>query len=79
MVLTTTGKKQTRATTITLGTMVKPNQTTRIGATATIGIIWEATSQGYGPLGQPRVGEEHGQPDPGGGPEDEPEQDLWRV
>ena len=47
MVLTTTGKKQTRATTTTLGTMVKPNQTTRIGATATIGTIWEATSHGY--------------------------------
>ena len=46
-VVTTTGKKLTSATTSTLGISVNPNQTTRIGATATIGTICDATSHGY--------------------------------
>jgi len=45
-VLTVTGKKQTRAMIASFGPIPKPNQTTRIGAIATIGIVCEATSRG---------------------------------
>ena len=43
---TAIGKKATRAITITFGRRSKPVQITKIGAIATIGIIWETTSQG---------------------------------
>jgi hypothetical protein len=45
-VVTTTGKKQTRAMIASLGTMPKPNHTTSSGAMMTIGTAWEATSSG---------------------------------
>ena len=44
--LTTIGKKQMRAITISLGVMPKPNQITRIGAITTTGTACEATTSG---------------------------------
>ena len=44
--LTVIGKKQISATIASLGPIPKPNQTTRIGARTTIGIVCEATSSG---------------------------------
>ena len=44
--LTVIGKKQIRATTTILGPIPKPNQTSRIGAMTTIGIVCEATISG---------------------------------
>ena len=44
--LTTIGKKATRAITMTFGRRSKPVQSTKIGAIATIGTIWETTSHG---------------------------------
>ena len=41
-----TGKKQTSAISSSFGPSPKPNQTTRIGAIATGGIVCEATSSG---------------------------------
>ena len=43
---TTTGKKPSRKAAMTLGTMPKPNHTTKSGATATLGIDCENTSRG---------------------------------
>ena len=40
------GKKQIRAMIASFGPIPKPSQTTRIGATTTIGTVWEATSSG---------------------------------
>ena len=45
-VLTVIGKKQISATITSFGAIPKPNQTTRIGARSTIGIVCEATSSG---------------------------------
>ena len=45
-VLTVTGKKQTSAISSTFGPSPKPNQTIRIGAMATGGMVCEATSSG---------------------------------
>ena len=44
--LTAIGKKQISATIAIFGPIPKPNQTTRIGATTMIGIVWEATISG---------------------------------
>ena len=44
--LTVTGKKQTSAISSTFGPSPKPNQTIRIGAMATGGMVCEATSSG---------------------------------
>ena len=44
--LTTIGKKQISAITISLGAMPKPNQITRIGAITITGTAWEATTSG---------------------------------
>ena len=43
---TTTGKKQTSATTASFGASPKPSQITSSGATTTIGMVWEAMSSG---------------------------------
>ena len=45
-VLTVIGKKQIRAMIASFGPIPNPSQTTRIGATTTIGTVWEATSSG---------------------------------
>ena len=45
-VLTVIGKKQISAMIASFGPIPKPNQTTRIGAMAMIGIVCEATSSG---------------------------------
>ena len=45
-VLTTMGKKQTSAITITFGRRSNPVQTTMMGAMAGMGSVWETTSQG---------------------------------
>ena len=44
--LTVIGKKQIRAMISNFGKIPKPNQTTRIGASTTIGIVCEATRRG---------------------------------
>ena len=44
--LTVIGKKQTRPIRASFGPIPKPNQTTRTGAMAMIGIVWEAISSG---------------------------------
>ena len=45
-VATATGKNTMRATTITLGRRLNPNQITSTAATAGIGIVWLTISQG---------------------------------
>src|SRR5215470_6074962 len=51
---TTTGKKPSRNAAITLGTMPKPNHTTKSGAIATLGTDCENTSSGYTKLSTTR-------------------------
>ena len=43
---TTIGKKPSRKATMTLGSVPKPNQTTKSGATATLGTLCEKTRIG---------------------------------
>src|SRR5258707_10434564 len=45
-VATTTGKNPSKNAAITLGTMPKPNHTTKSGAMATLGTDWENTNNG---------------------------------
>ena len=45
-VATTTGKNPSRNAEITFGKMPKPNQTTKSGAIAILGTLWENTSNG---------------------------------